>query len=200
MNTFAQHELPDGNSIRMGFVPDNLLMTQEPFDNLWALQPVEPQQIRMSGRMVDIPRRQKAFGHNYQFSGQTAVAGPTPVLLEPYLKWAQAAVDNRLNGLLLNWYAGELRHYIGPHHDDTRQLFHGSPIATISLGERRMFRLTREEKLDGRRTVVDKREFDVEPGSVIILPWKTNLAWKHSVPHFARYHGRRISITLRAFR
>ena len=30
MNTFAQHELPDGNSIRMGFVPDNLLMTQEP--------------------------------------------------------------------------------------------------------------------------------------------------------------------------
>ena len=200
MNTFAQHELPDGNSIRMGFVPDNLLMTQEPFDNLWALQPVEPQQIRMSGRMVDIPRRQKAFGHNYQFSGQTAVATPMPELLEPYLKWAQSAVDSRLNGLLLNWYTGELRHYIGPHHDDTRQLFHGSPITTISLGEQRMFRLTREEKLDGRGTVVDKREFAVDPGSVIILPWETNLAWKHSVPHFARYRGRRISITLRAFR
>ena len=54
MNTFAQCELPDGNNVRMGFVPDNLRMTQEPFETLWELQPVE-QQIRMSGRMVDIP-------------------------------------------------------------------------------------------------------------------------------------------------
>ena len=200
MNIFARYELPDGNKILMGFVPDMLRMNQEQFEALWDLQPVEPQQIRMSGRMVDIPRRQKAFGHNYQFSGQTAVAAPTPELLEPYLKWAQSTVDDRLNGMLLNWYTGTLRHYIGPHHDDTRQLFKGSPIVTISLGERRIFRLTREEKQDGRRTVVDKQEYAVDTGSVIILPWGTNLAWKHSVPHFARYRGRCISITLRAFR
>ena len=200
MDAFVQQDLPDGNKIRMGFVPDNLRMALEKFETLWDLQPVEPQLIRMSGRMVEIPRRQKAFGHNYQFSGQTSVAAPTPDVLDVYLQWAQAAVDHRLNGLLLNWYAGKLGHYIGPHHDDTRQLFHGSPIVTISLGERRMFRLTREEKQNGRKTVVDKREFPVEPGSVIILPWETNLAWKHSVPHFARYRGRRVSITLRAFR
>ena len=175
-------------------------MTSEQFEALWELQPVEPQRIRMSGRMVDIPRRQKAFGHSYQFYGQTSVASPTPELLEPYLQSAQAAVDSRLNGLLLNWYSGELRHYIGPHRDDTRQRFEGSPIVTISLGEQRIFRLTREEKLDGRRTVMDKREFVVDAGSVMILPWTTNLAWKHSVPHFARYRGRRVSITLRAFR
>ena len=200
MNTFVRYELPDGNSIRVGFVPDNLRMTQEQFETLWEWQPIEPQQIRMSGRMIDIPRRRKAFGHNYQSSGQTTLAAPTPELLEQYLKWAQTAVDNRLNGLLLNCYAGEPRHYIGPHHDDTRHLFCGSPIATISLGERRMFRLTREEKLDGRRMVVDKREVEVDPGSVIILPWETNLARKHSVPHFSRFRVRRISVTLRAFR
>ena len=55
MNTLAQYKLPDGNNIRMGFVPDNLRMTLEQFETLWELQPVEPQQIRMSGRMVDIP-------------------------------------------------------------------------------------------------------------------------------------------------
>ena len=81
MDTIAQYELPDGNNVRMGFVADHLRMTHEQFETLWELQPVEPQQIRMSGRMVDIPRRQKAFGHNYQFSGQTAVAAPTPDLL-----------------------------------------------------------------------------------------------------------------------
>ncbi|MBI2477141.1 MAG: hypothetical protein HYV60_00320 [Planctomycetia bacterium] len=70
---------------------------------------------------------------------------------------------------------------------------------TISVGEQRIFRLTREEKRNGKKLVVDSRDFVAEPGSVIILPWETNLAWKHSVPRFARYRGRRNSITLRAF-
>jgi hypothetical protein len=31
------------------------------------------------------------------------------------------------------------------------------------------------------------------------MPWETNLAVKHEVPHTARATGRRISITARAF-
>ena len=36
-------------------------------------------------------------------------------------------------------------------------------------------------------------------GTVFILPYATNLVWKHGVPKSARYTGRRISVTLRAF-
>jgi hypothetical protein len=45
-----------------------------------------------------------------------------------------------------------------------------------------------------------KRDSLAEAGTVFIMPYDTNRAWKHSVPKLARYRGRRISTTLRAFR
>jgi len=68
----------------------------------------------------------------------------------------------------------------------------GAPIVTISLGEERVFRLTHPK----RKVTSD---FIARDGSVFVTPYETNLAWKHAVPRFARYRGRRISITLRAF-
>jgi hypothetical protein len=65
-----------------------------------------------------------------------------------------------------------------------------APIVTISLGEERIFRLSRPKA----RT---KREFVACHGMVFITPYDTNLAWKHGVPHFKKYTGRRISITIR---
>lgn len=35
--------------------------------------------------------------------------------------------------------------------------------------------------------------------STFIMPYQTNKYWTHEVPHFQKYQGRRISITLRAF-
>jgi hypothetical protein len=36
-------------------------------------------------------------------------------------------------------------------------------------------------------------------GAVFVMPFDTNEAWKHLVPHRARDRGRRISVTVRAF-
>ena len=63
---------------------------------------------------------------------------------------------------------------------------------TISLGEDRVFRLTHP----GRRLTHD---FPAEFGAGFVMPFETNLAWKHGVPKFARYRSLRISHTLRAF-
>src|SRR5262249_52832909 len=112
-------------------------------------------------------------------------------ILEPLHAWARHTIDPRLNGLLLNWYDGELGHYIGPHNDSTTNMMPRAPIVTVSFGEQRIFRLTHPE--------VNKRDFLAEAGTVFIMPYDTNRAWKHSVPRRARYRGRRISITLRAF-
>ena len=65
-----------------------------------------------------------------------------------------------------------------------------APIVTISFGETRTFRLTRGK---------EKRDFEAVSGAVFVLPYSTNLAWKHAVPKSVRYRGRRISVTLRAF-
>ena len=138
-------------------------------------------------------RFQQAYGANYDYSGSRNNALPISPSLRPLLEWVQAYIDPRLNGLLLNWYAG-CDHYIGPHHDSTRGLIPGMPIVTLSFGETRTFRLT-------QGTGVGKKfhDFAATRGAIFSMPWDTNLRWKHAVPKRASYRGRRISITLRAF-
>ena len=120
---------------------------------------------------------------------------PIPGLLEPILEWCRSAIDPALNGLLLNWYDGQLGHYIGRHRDSTRNLVPGSGIVTVSFGEERTFRL----RPWPARADAPPADFRTASGSVFILPWATNQAFTHEVTPSKRLTGRRISVTLRAF-
>jgi hypothetical protein len=87
---------------------------------------------------------------------------PIPVLLEPICTWIQNNIDDRLNGILLNWYDGNLKHYIGKHRDSIKNMVAGAPIITISFGEKKIFRL-REWK--NKETIFD---FDTTNGSLFV--------------------------------
>lgn len=176
-----------------GALPEQLLPDQIQFENLWSIHPTEFHEIMMHGRLVRTPRWQQAYGRDYHYTKRTNVALPIPSALEPLLHWARRAIDTRLNGLLLNWYDGTLGHYIGKHRDSTTSMVEGAPIVTVSLGEKRVFRL-RPWKGTG---FVD---FEANNGMVFITPYETNLAWTHEVPQSLRFQGRRISVTIRAFR
>jgi hypothetical protein len=76
----------------------------------------------MHGRPIKTPRWQQAYGADYHYTGRTNAALSVPAILEPLHHWARQAIDDRLNGLLLNWYDGALGHYIGPHHDSTKKM------------------------------------------------------------------------------
>jgi hypothetical protein len=115
-------------------------------------------------------------------------------MLVPLLHWSQETIELALNGLLLNFYAGP-SDYIGPHHDSIKGLIPGTPIVTISFGEERVFRLSR-----GKAALRQILDFSAPHGTVFVTPWETNRIWKHAVPKRASYTGRRISVTLRAFR
>lgn len=182
----VKHELLTGR------IPDDLGFGDNEFKALWNLHPAERPEIFLHGRRVRIPRYQKAYGHDYHFSGQTSRAEPIPELLRPLHEWARQSIEPRLNGLLLNWYDGAEGHYIGAHRDSTKDMVPGTPIVTISLGAERTFRL-RPYKASGYHDI------RAENGSVIIIPFDTNLHFTHEVPHFKRNTGRRISVTLRAF-
>ena len=189
---FATVDLDATHTLRHGRLPEELLPDGPAFGTLWASHPAERHEIHIHGRTVRTPRWQQAYGRDYRFSGQTYAALPVPHSLAPLRDWCRRTVDARLNGLLLNWYDGSLGHYIGPHRDSTRHLVAGSPIVTVSLGESRVFRL----RPVGGKGFVD---VPVDAGSVVVLPWDTNLAWKHEIPRSKRHAGRRISVTLRAF-
>jgi alkylated DNA repair dioxygenase AlkB len=188
----TRHELADGSLFWSGHLPEEHRCDRARFAALWALHPADYHTILMHGRLVKTPRFQRAYGADYHYTGNTNRALPVPAAVEGFHAWCREAIDPRLNGILLNWYDGQLGHYVGRHRDSTANMIEGAPIVTISLGEGRRFRL-RPWKAKG------KVDFAAEDGTLFVLPYATNLAWTHEVPASKRLTGRRISITLRAF-
>ena len=189
---FESSALDPENSIWSGCLPDEILASPHSFDTLWDLHPAEYHAIEILGKRVKTPRWQQAYDKTYRYSGERNEALPTPQVLRPVLNWSREAIDERLNGILLNWYDGSLGHYIGKHRDSTTDLAYGTPIVTISLGEERVFRL-RPWKGKGYR------DFPASHRRVFIMPYETNLNWTHEIPASKSLKGKRISITLRAF-
>ncbi|MEO1269502.1 MAG: alpha-ketoglutarate-dependent dioxygenase AlkB [Myxococcota bacterium] len=186
------HALDEAHGVWLGALPQHLIPTEALFETLWDLHPEAYHKLKIHGRVVPTPRWQQAYGKNYRYTGALQNALPTPELLAPYLQWCQAHLDAQINGLLLNWYDGGLKHYIGAHRDDTRDLIEATPIVTISFGQERLFRMRPWKQ----RGFID---LPVSHGELLVIPWDTNRAWTHEVPHFARYTERRISVTARAF-
>ncbi|RCJ21121.1 2OG-Fe(II) oxygenase [Nostoc minutum NIES-26] len=186
------HQLDENHQFWIGNIPDDLHLTPAEFNILWDMHPCNFYEIKIYGRLVKTPRWQQAYGINYQYTGRINKALPIPLLLEPLFQWSKANIDNRLNGILLNWYDGKLHHYIGKHRDSTINILNGAPIVTISFGEERIFRL-RPWKEEGYQ------DFMTKHGCVFVMPYETNKAWTHEVPLLKKYQRQRISITLRAF-
>ena len=181
------------NHIWAGNLPPKLLLAPQELEVLWNLHPAEYHTIQILGKKVKTPRWQQAYNKTYQYSGEQNDALAVPEELYPFWNWSREVVDRRLNGLLLNWYDGQLGHYIGKHRDSIANLIIGAPIVTISLGQERVFRL---------RPYRGKGYFDfpIPHGTVLIMPYATNQTWTHEVPATKKLAGKRISVTLRAFK
>lgn len=187
--------LDAAHALRRLRLPDELRPDREGFEELWSLHPERYHRIRMHGREVETPRWQQAYGADYRYTGRVNRALPIPPLLAPLLAWARASFDERLNGLLLNWYDADHEHHIGRHRDSTAGLVEGTPIVTISLGAERVFRL-RPWRVEGAGRI----DVPVPDGAVLVMGWATNLAFTHEVPFRpSKDAGRRISVTVRAF-
>lgn len=189
---FAAYPLGESHTLWAGKLPDGLRFDAAAFESLWRMHPTEYHEIKIGGRLQKTPRWQQAFGKDYQYTGRVNRALPVPPMLGPLLVWATVIIDERLNGLLINWYDGELGHYIGMHRDSTKNLIKGAPIVTMSFGEKRVFRI---RQYGGAGHI----DFLARHGDVFIMPYETNLVWTHQVPHTKGSIGRRISVTLRAF-
>ena len=175
-----------------GNLPEKLILSADKFDNLWSERPDEYHKILIHGREVDTPRWQQAFGHDYDYTGRVNYARPLLPVLEPLVSWCQNEIDERLNGVLVNWYDVSLLHYIGKHRDSVKDMIAGCPIVTLSFGGSRTFRL-RPWKGAGYQ------DFQARNGSLFIMPFRTNQAYTHEVLRLKRDEGRRISVTLRGF-
>lgn len=185
-------QLADGEMFHVGRLPEDLMLEGARFAELWDIHPAEYHDLTIAGKKVKTPRWQQAYGVDYVYTGGVNKALPIPALLLPLLHWTQTALDDRLNGILVNWYDGKLGHYIGKHRDSTEKMIPGAPIVTISFGEQPTFRL---RPLHGTGFI----DFETTSGSVFVMPFATNQTWTHEITRSAKAHGRRISVTFRAF-
>jgi len=136
---FTTEQLDDSHHFYLGWLPQELRPGPKEFEAMWHLHPDSFHE--MHGRLVKTPRWQQAYGRDYHYTQRTNEALPLHESLVPFLEWGRRAVDQRLNGVLLNWYDGEKGHYIGKHRDSIVSMIVGAPIVTLSLGEDRVFRL-----------------------------------------------------------
>ncbi len=144
------------------------------------------QRRMMYDREVDVPR----------LMGQFRLDPPSddtpPALLEAARLLATVS-DAPFNSVGLNLYR-DGRDSVAPHNDHLDELREGFPIALISLGATR--RMTIRAKAAPRTTV----HVDLEPGSLLVMDYATQLHYTHGVPKTAEAVGERISLAFRVRR
>ncbi|HJU27123.1 MAG TPA: alpha-ketoglutarate-dependent dioxygenase AlkB [Rhodanobacteraceae bacterium] len=135
----------------------------------------------MYGREVDVPRLTASFR-----------------LADPALPSALGEAADAVLGLTcIDFDSAGLNLYrdgndsVAPHNDHLDELQRGYPIALLSLGATR--RMTIRAKQPPRRVL----NVDLEPGSLLLMSWRTQRHYDHAIPKTRAHVGSRISIAFR---
>ena len=140
----------------------------------------------MYDREVDVPR---LIGH-FRLDPPPAA---TPAAIADAARRVADRLDVPFNSVGLNLYR-DCRDSVAPHNDHLSELRQGFPIALVSLGATR--RMTIRAKEAPRRVV----HVDLEPGSLLVMDYATQIHYTHAVPKSSDLVGERISLAFRVKR
>ena len=137
----------------------------------------------MYEREVDVPRLMASFRLD-------PPASSTPDPIRDAARQVVERLDVPFNSVGLNLYR-DGRDSVAPHNDHLDEIREGFPIALLSLGATR--RMIIRAKDAPRRTV----SVDLEPGSLLVMNYASQLHYTHGVPKTSNPVGERISLALR---
>ena len=191
-----------------GMVDANLrCLTDHGFRQLMISRPEERGELKIAGKVIPVPRYQKAYLKDYHFTGMNHHAEPAVIpevqeLLDfanrqRHLWFEEGEAKEELpkfNSALINWYLGSDQ-YIGFHSDQTTHLEPGSPIFCASFGAPRTFILSDKFKFTRKFLEMETRH-----GSYVVMCGDTQDHFAHSVPKSRVPVGPRISVTFRMMR
>jgi alkylated DNA repair dioxygenase AlkB len=140
----------------------------------------------MYERDVDVPRLLGSFRLD-------PAAASTPGAILDAARRVIDALDVPFNSVGLNLYR-DGRDSVAPHNDHLDEILEGFPIALVSLGATRRMTIRAKEP---PRTVM---HVDLEPGSLLVMDYATQLHYTHGVPKTAEPVGERISLAFRVKR
>ena len=166
---------------------------------LLALVPWKQEHITLWGKTHPIPRLTCWMGDpgcHYTYSGVSNTIEPWIPAVEALRQQVEAAVGCRFNSLLLNYYR-DGRDKLDWHADDEPELAPDQPIASLSLGAARSFRL--KPRSSGASSA-DPLSFELGDGDLLVMDPPTQQHWLHQVPQRLRVNHARINLTFRVIR
>jgi alkylated DNA repair dioxygenase AlkB len=188
-----QWQLPDGGELEL--IPDFIPREQcaALFAEVHEAVAWRTQSIQIAGRWIEEPRRTAWIGDPdtaYTYSGRRNVPEPWPPVLQSLRERLSELTHVELNSVLCNLYR-DGRDSMGLHADAEPELGPAPLIASLSLGVPRRFQL-RHRKLKTARL-----DFDLDPGSLLIMRGTLQRFYRHGVPKQLRVTEPRINLTYR---
>ena len=166
---------------------------------LLATVPWKQEQITLWGKTHPIPRLTCWMGDpgcHYTYSGVRNGIEPWTPLVQSLRQQVEQAAGCRFNSLLLNHYR-DGRDKLDWHADDEPELDAEQPIASLSLGAARSFRLKARTSGAGSAETI---QFELGDGDLLVMDPPTQQHWLHQVPQRLRVKQSRINLTFRVIR
>ena len=129
-------------------------------------------------------------GMHYTYSGMTMNPLPWTPLLGGIRKSVEDVCGEQFNSVLLNYYRHE-RDSMGMHSDDEPELGPRPTIASLSIGEERVFSFKLKHSQSKSVSVA------LASGSLLLMRGDTQQNWKHGIAKSTRPMGPRVNFTFR---
>lgn len=151
------------------------------------------EKVTVFGKVYDQPRLTALYSdcpRSYSYSGLKLDSQAFYPELTALKEQLEKKVDYRFNSCLFNLYRDE-NDSNGWHADDEKELGELPVIASLSLGESRLFHLKHKTNKALKRSIV------LEHGSLLLMAGKTQKEFKHQLPKTKKPKTARINLTFR---
>ena len=148
--------------------------------------------IFIFGKRVKVPRLLCWYGDPdacYQYSGVNHSPIPWNAALQLVREKIEQQCGNAFNSVLANLYRNG-KDSMGCHADDEKELGHNPLIASLSLGDGRLFKLHHKKS---KETV----DIILGHGDLLVMAGTLQHHWVHSLPKTRKFKTPRINLTFR---
>lgn len=130
-------------------------------------------------------------GADYAYSGSRLKPKPwTPILLSLKSR-VELASKSRFNSVLLNYYRDQ-NDSMGWHSDNEPELGRQPTIASVSLGDTRVFLFKHKVRKD-----LGIKKIPLSHGSLLVMAGDTQIFWQHAINRESKFAGSRVNLTFR---
>ena len=144
------------------------------------------ERITVYGKPYLQPRLSAWYGDlGYRYSGISLEPRPWTPTLKQLRQQVERVAGCEFNSVLLNYYRDH-NDSMGMHSDDERELGDQPKIASLSLGQERVFVLRHKTRRD-----LDTVRLKLPGGSLLLMQGETQRHWRHGINRQRRHCGAR---------